>query len=190
MKKTLARATLKLLGWSMEGDRPEPSQFVLIAAPHTSNWDFPMLLLYAAAFDLKMSWLGKHSLFHPAIGWLMRALGGIPVTRHENRNLVDDMAATFTDRDELIIVVPAEGTRSRTKYWKSGFYHIAKTAGVPIIPSFLDYGKKRGGFGPPLIPGGDVAADMETLREFYAPMQGKFPDQFGPVRLRDESSQD
>jgi len=190
MKKWLARATLKCLGWKIEGERPPPRQYVLIAAPHTSNWDFPLMLLFAAAFDIKVRWLAKHSLFTPLTGWLMRALGGVPVVRHENHKLVDDMAEAFDGEEELVVVVPAEGTRSRTKYWKSGFYHIACKAGVPIAPSYLDYGKKRGGFGPPLIPSSDISSDMESLRAFYSPMKGKFPNQFGPVRLREESKTD
>lgn len=159
----------------------------MIAAPHTSNWDFPLLLLYAAAFDINMSWLGKHHLFKPPLGWFMRLVGGVPVYRHENRNLVEDMAATFQDHKDLAIVIPAEGTRRRSDYWKSGFYHVARSAGVPIVPSYLDYGQKRGGFGPALTPSGDVISDMDFFREFYTPMQGKLPDYFGPIRLREET---
>lgn len=190
IKQHLARAILRLFGWRVEGVRPEARQFVMIAAPHTSNWDFPLLLLYAAAFDIHMSWLGKHHLFKPPFGWFMRLVGGVPVHRHENRNLVEDMAATFNDFEDLAIVIPAEGTRRRSEYWKSGFYHVARTAGVPIVPSYLDYGQKRGGFGPTLNPTGEVAKDMDFFREFYAPMRGKFPDYFGPVRLREETPED
>ncbi|MEM8500370.1 MAG: lysophospholipid acyltransferase family protein [Pseudomonadota bacterium] len=189
IKQHLARAILRLFGWRAEGERPEAPQFVMIAAPHTSNWDFPLLLLYAAAFDINMSWLGKHHLFKPHLGWFMRLVGGVPVYRHENRNLVEDMAATFKDHEDLVIVIPAEGTRRRSEYWKSGFYHVARTAGVPIVPSYLDYGQKRGGFGPVLTPTGDVATDMDFFREFYAPMRGKYPEYFGPIRLREEASE-
>ncbi len=177
---------LGLLGWTIEGQRPAADKYVLIAAPHTSNWDFVLMQLYAAAFDIPISWLGKASLFRPPFGWLMRALGGVAVVRHENRNLVEAMAATFAPRDQLVIVVPAEGTRQRTDYWKSGFYHIARLAAVPIVPSYLDYSKKRGGFGPPLTPSNDIGKDMQTLRDFYAPMHGKIAGRFGPVRLKEE----
>lgn len=188
MKRQLARAILTMAGWKIEGDGPSPRRFVLIAAPHTSNWDFPLMLLFAASFDLKISWLGKHTLFSPPFGWLMRKLGGVAVQRSKNLNLVDSMAATFDGRDELCVVVPAEGTRKRTEYWKSGFYFIAQKADVEIVPSYLDFSKKRGGFGPPVKPSGDLSADMDVFRAFYEPMGGKFPDQFGPVRLREEDS--
>jgi len=186
MKAWLSRRILELFGWKLEGARPEPKHYVLIAAPHTSNWDFPLLLLFAAAFEIKISWLAKHSLFKPPMGYVMRALGGVPVVREKNHNVVEAMAKSFVGHDELAVVVPAEGTRSRTEHWKSGFYHIAMKAGVPIIPSYLDFGQKRGGFGPPLILSGNMVQDMDVLRAFYAPMSGKFADQFGPVRLREE----
>jgi 1-acyl-sn-glycerol-3-phosphate acyltransferase len=185
-KSRCARRVLKLFGWRVEGERPQPESYVLIAAPHTSNWDFPLMLLFAAAFDIRIKFLAKHSLFQPPLGWLMRAVGGLPIVRHRNSNVVEDMAATFTGQEALVMTVPAEGTRARTDYWKSGFYHIARQAQVPIVPSYLDFGQRRGGFGPALVPSGDINADMQYFRDFYAPMQGKFADQFGPVRLREE----
>jgi 1-acyl-sn-glycerol-3-phosphate acyltransferase len=187
MKRKLARMILRLAGWRIEGERPVHSHFVLIAAPHTSNWDFPLMLLFAAAFDLKVSWLAKHSLFIGPMGWIMRALGGVPVVRHKNRDVVSAMVETFTGRSGLVLVVPTEGTRKRMDYWKSGFYHIARGAGVPIVPSYLDFGQRRGGFGPALSPSGDMREDMQYFRDFYADMSGKYPGQFGPVRLREES---
>ena len=186
MKKTLARWTLRLFGWKLEGARPTEPSYVLIAAPHTSNWDFPMMLLFAAAFEMKVTWMAKHSLFWPPLGWLMRAMGGMPITRHRNRNTVDTMVDAFREQAELVLVVPTEGTRARAEYWKSGFYHIARRAAVPIVPSFLDFGSKRGGFGPPMVPTGEVIADMDYFREFYRGMRGKFPELFGPIRLREE----
>ncbi len=188
MKKWLARKILQLWGWRIEGEAPEPRRFVMIAAPHTSNWDFPLMLLFASAFEIKIRWLGKNSLFNPPFGWFMRLLGGIAVVRHENQNVVSAMASTFEGKDSLVVVVPTEGTRAYADYWKSGFYHIAEQAGVAIVPSYLDYSQKRGGFGPPILPQGDVRADMAKLREFYAPMGGKFPEQSGPVRLKEEES--
>lgn len=177
---------LRLGGWKIDGERPEHKRFVLIAAPHTSNWDFPYMLAYAAVFDIKVHWLAKHSLFFPPAGWIMKALGGIPVVRHTSSNVVSDMVTAFEGRDELALVIPTEGTRERVEYWKSGFYHIAKGAGVPIVPSYLDFKEKRGGFGKALIPSNDLVADMDYLRGFYAGMVGKFPEQFGPIRLREE----
>jgi 1-acyl-sn-glycerol-3-phosphate acyltransferase len=186
MKKWLAHWFLRLGGWTIEGERPEHARFVLIAAPHTSNWDFLYMLAFAAIFEVKVRWLGKHSLFFPPVGWILSALGGIPVVRHKNSNVVTDMVAVFNSKSELVLAIPTEGTRTRVDYWKSGFYHIATGAGVPIVPSYLDYGQKRGGFGPALTPSGDIGADMAYFRQFYAPMEGKFPNKVGPIRLREE----
>jgi len=145
------------------------------------------MLLFAAAFDIKVSWMGKQSLFSPPVGWIMRALGGIPIRRGAANNIVDSMVQAFAELPSLVLVVPTEGTRARVEFWKSGFYHIARQARVPIVPSYLDYGQKRGGFGPALTVTGDPALDMDQFRGFYAPMLGRFPEEFGPVRLREES---
>ena len=186
MKKVIARWLLGILGWRLEGTRPAKDGYVLIAAPHTSNWDFPLMLLCGAAFDMRIRWMGKHSLFRPPLGWVMRAMGGMPIKRHRNGNVVSEMVEAFQRIPGLILVVPTEGTRSRTEYWKSGFYHIARQARVPIVPSFLDFGQKCAGFGPPMQTSGDLSADMQYFRDFYAGMRGKFPDQFGPIRLKEE----
>lgn len=186
MKQRFARWLLQLAGWQIDGTRPTFDRYVLIAAPHTSNWDFPLMLAFAAAFDIKVTWMAKHSLFFPPMGWVMRALGGMPVFRHENRNVVDTMVDVFDEVNRLVLVVPTEGTRERTEYWKSGFYHIARQADVPIVPSFLDFGRKRGGFGPALVVSDDVGRDMAYFRAFYAGMAGKFPAKVGPIRLREE----
>ena len=188
MKQIIARRLLELAGWKIEGDPPTQRRFVLIAAPHTSNWDFPLMLLFAAAFGLKVKWLAKDSLFWPPMGWIMQWMGGIPVVRSRKLNQVESMRRTFADRKDLVLAVPTEGTRGRTDHWRSGFYHIARESNVPIVPSYLDYGKKRGGFGPPVTPSGDVTADMDNFRNFYAPMNGKFPELSGPICLAEEDA--
>ncbi len=187
MVKWIARRFLDLTGWEPEGGRPQEQQFVLIAAPHTSNWDLVYLLALAVVFDVKISWMGKHALFRPPLGWLMRRVGGIPVVRDRSRNMVSQMADAFGEVEELALVVPAESTRSSVAHWKSGFYHIARTANVPIVMGYLDYKRRRGGFGPALLPTGNIRADMDEIRDFYADKVGKFPDQFGAVRLKEES---
>jgi 1-acyl-sn-glycerol-3-phosphate acyltransferase len=186
MKQWLARKLLTLTGWTLEGEKPLDPRYVLIAAPHTSNWDFPLMLLFGAAFDIKITWMGKQSLFWPPLSWFLRATGGLPIERKSNNNVVEAMVETFARHRELVLVVPTEGTRERVDYWKSGFYHIARKAGIPIVPSFLDFGRRRGGFGPARIVTGDMVSDMQYFRNFYAPMKGKFPGQVGPIRLRDE----
>ena len=186
MTKFVARWFLRLTGWELEGSRPVETRFVLIAAPHTSNWDLPYLLALGAMYDVKISWMGKHQLFRPPLGWVMRAVGGIPIVRHQRRNMVDQMLEAFSSREEMALVVPVEATRARTEHWKSGFYHIASQADVPIVMGYLDYARKRGGFGPSLTPSGDVRRDMDELRAFYEPIVGRHPEDFGPVRLEKE----
>ena len=189
MKQRLASGLLRLLGWRLVGARPQFDRYVLIAAPHTSNWDFPLMLLFGFAFDIKIMWMAKHSLFRPPMGWIMKALGGLPIVRHENRNIVETLADEFNRGLPLVLVVPTEGTRARAEYWKSGFYHIARKASVPIVPSFLDYGRKQGGFGPALELSGDVKIDMQYFRDFYVGMKGLYPENFGPIRLKEEEAE-
>ncbi len=187
LAQRLARRALRLVGWSPLGERPLEEKFVLIAAPHTSNWDLPLMLLLAIHFDLSISWVGKHTLFRRPFGGLMRWLGGIAVDRRAHHDLVAHLSEVFANAERLVIAVPAEGTRGRTEHWKSGFYWIARGAGVPIVLGTLDYATKRGGFGPTLRPTGNVAADMDLIRAFYADKVGLHPEKFGPVRLADES---
>ena len=186
MLKLIGRIFLRLTGWEPEGERPDMPKFVLIAAPHTTNWDFPYTIALAAVFGIKIRWMGKHTLFRFPFGGFMRALGGIPVVREKRTNLTDAMADDFKNYQELALTIPAEGTRSRVEYWKSGFYQVALKANVPIVLGYLDYKRKRGGFGPAILPTGDVKADMDRIRAFYADKVGKYPANFGPVRLRDE----
>jgi len=186
MMKLLARGFLRATGWTAEGEKPRERRFVLIAAPHTSNWDLAYLLALAAIFDVKVSWMGKHALFRPPLGWLMRRAGGIPIVRHRSGNMVSQMTRAFEESTSLALVVPAEGTRSYVAHWKSGFYHIARSANVPIVLGYLDYARRCGGFGPALLPTGDISADMDEIRGFYADKIGKYPEKFGEVRLKEE----
>jgi 1-acyl-sn-glycerol-3-phosphate acyltransferase len=144
------------------------------------------LLAMAGVFDVKLCWMGKHALFRWPMGWFLRKLGGVPVVRHKAGNMVDQMAQVLREADSLALVVPAEGTRGYVPHWKSGFYHIARAAEVPIVMSYLDYSRKVGGFGPALMPTGDVRADMDEIREFYSDKVGRFPEKFGEIRLKDE----
>ncbi len=186
MRKFLARAFLGATGWKTEGERPRDRRFVLIAAPHTSNWDLAYLLALSELFDVRVSWMGKDAIFRPPFGWLMRRLGGIPVVRSKRGNLVAQATQRFAASQDLALVVPAEGTRGAVDYWKSGFYHIARGADVPIVLGYLDYARRRGGFGPSLRATEDVPKDMDQIREFYADKSGKYPDQFAEPRLKEE----
>ena len=188
LRHFVARAFLAATGWKPEGVRPDVPRYVMIAAPHTSNWDFAYLLAFAEYFEIEMSWIGKHTLFKPPIGFIMRALGGIPVRRDKRENVVTSLARVFEDYEELGLAVPAEGTRSHVDHWKSGFYHIAREAEVPIIMSFLDYERKVGGFGLAFYPSGNLREDMDVIRAFYSEKKGKFPELFGTIRLLEEDS--
>lgn len=177
---------MKLTGWEPEGKAPEARKFVLLAAPHTSNWDLPYLLALATVFGIRVSWIGKHTLFVGPMGPIMRFFGGISIDRRKRSNMVAQMAEAFEKADYLALTVPPEGTRSRVPHWKSGFYHIAREANVPIVLGFLDYKRRRGGFGPEIIPTGDIKADMDRIREFYKDKIAKYPEKFGDVRLKEE----
>ena len=173
-------AFLRLTGWRVEGALPaDASKAVLIAAPHTSNWDLPYTLMVAFALRLNVYWMGKQSIFKPPFRGLMRWLGGIPVNREQSTNLVAASVAAIQAADgPLQLIVPPEGTRSKTRYWKTGFYHIAVGAQVPIVMAYMDYHDKRSGLGPVFVPTGNVEADMAAIKAFYAPFKGRNADQF------------
>jgi 1-acyl-sn-glycerol-3-phosphate acyltransferase len=187
MRKWIAQGFLRATGWKPEGAPPERRRFVLIAAPHTSNWDAVYLLALAEMYGVRISFMMKHTVFRGPFGPLFRSLGGIPIRRHLRENLVKQMIEAFAARDELILVVPAEGTRSRVDQWKSGFYHIAHQAEVPIVLGYLDYARRRGGFGPSLVPTGRIGEDMDVIRDFYADKSGRHPHLFAEPRLREEA---
>lgn len=186
IKRWLGHTFLKAAGWKVVGERPTIDRYVIIAAPHTSNWDMPFMLAFAFIYDIPVRWMGKHTLFKAPFGPFFRKLGGIPIVRHRPGGVVAQMVEQFDNHESLVLMVPAEGTRSHVDYWKSGFYHIAIGAEVPVVLSYLDFAKKEGGIGPALEMTGDVRADMETIREFYAGMQGLRPANVGVIRLREE----
>ena len=171
---------LKLNGWTVEGALPlQARKSVFIAAPHTSNWDLPYTLMVAFALRLNIYWMGKASLFRFPFGPLMRWLGGIAVVRERSGNLVAASAQAIVDADgPLQLVVPPEGTRGKTRHWKTGFYFIAQQAQVPIVLAYMDYERKVSGLGPIFQPTGDVEADLAAIKAFYAPIKGRNADQF------------
>lgn len=176
--RLLSRVLLKILGWKKEGAVPLEKKYVMIAAPHTSNWDFLYTILIAFAFNLKIFWMGKHTIFRKPFGRIMKWMGGIPVNRDRANNLVDDTIDWFGRNERLVVVVPPEGTRKKTMYWKTGFYRIAHGAGVPIMLGFLDYKRKAGGIGPMFHPTGDMDEDMVAIRAFYETVTGRNPDMY------------
>lgn len=171
---------LRLTGWKVSGSLPEQAQkSVFIAAPHTSNWDLPYTLMVAFSLRLNIYWMGKASLFQFPFGSLMRWLGGIAVDRSKTNNLVAASAQAIQEATgALQLIVPPEGTRSKTRYWKTGFYHIAVAAQVPIVLAYMDYERKISGLGPMFVPTGDLEADMVKIKAFYLPFKGKNAMQF------------
>ncbi|MDL5033652.1 lysophospholipid acyltransferase family protein [Pelomonas sp. APW6] len=171
---------LRLTGWKLDGALPAgQDKCVLIAAPHTSNWDLPYTLMVAFALRLNIYWMGKAQIFRFPFGPVMRWLGGIAVQREKSSNLVAASADAIKAADgPLQLVVPPEGTRSKTRYWKTGFYWIAVTAEVPIVMAYMDYARKLSGLGPVFVPTGDIEADMAQIKAFYAPFKGKNASQF------------
>ena len=171
---------LRLTGWKVTGSLPPGvSKCVLIAAPHTSNWDLPYTLMVAFDLRLHVYWMGKQSIFSPPFRGVMMWLGGIPVDREKSTNLVAASAEAIRNADRpLQLVVPPEGTRSKERYWKTGFYYIALAAEVPIVMAYMDYAKKMSGLGLVVKPTGDIDADMAVIKAFYAPFKGKNADQF------------
>jgi len=186
----IARMFLRLRGWQFETPLPEARRFVLIVAPHTSNWDFVYMIAMAWAVQVPLRWMGKASLFAPPHGWLFKALGGTPIRRGTRSGVVEQSVARFAEAraggTDLVLAVPAEGTRERAALWRSGFYHIARLAEVPVVLGYLDYARRRAGVGPVVRPSGDVRADMDRIRAFYADKVGCHPALFTPPRLAEE----
>ena len=171
----LALLVFKCAGWKSEGHQPDLPRYVIIAAPHTSNWDFIFTLCLAFIHRLNAVIMMKDAWFRWPLGPLFRWLGALPINRSRTNNVVAQSIARFQQRDRLVLVVPPSGTRKRVLYWKTGFYHIANGAGVPIVLGFLDYQRKVGGFGPVVQPTGDLDVDMAVIRAFYRDISGKYP---------------
>ena len=189
MKHFLARSWLFLWRWKVVAPPVVlPDRYLMTAAPHTTNWDFPLMLALTRASDVEVKWLGKASLFRGPMGPLMRRLGGIPVDRRAPGGMVAALAAEFAAHERMALIVPTEGTRSHTKYWKSGFYHIARQAGVPVVCGFVDGVTRTGGLGPVIDLTGDMGRDMDLFREFYVGKTGVRADRTGPVRLKEEDA--
>ncbi|MBL8613356.1 MAG: 1-acyl-sn-glycerol-3-phosphate acyltransferase [Myxococcales bacterium] len=187
-KSRLAALPLKLTGWKFETDVPREKKYVCLAVPHTSNWDGALLLTLTRSIGLPISWMIKDDWIKGPMGALLRRMGAIAVNRKGSHDLVGQMIRELESQDELVLVIPPEGTRKRADCWRSGFYHIALGAKVPVVPGYLDYARKRAGLGPAIHLTGDVRVDMDAIRAFYtekAP-KGLVHEQFGPIRLKDE----
>jgi len=183
---TIAKSILRLIGWRTHVIPPPSSSYVMIGAPHTTNWDFVLALLLMIVEKIPIRIMGKDSLFRGPMGIFMRSLGAFPVYREESRNMVDQVAAKFDEYDDLIIGIAPEGTRGKSSRWKTGFYYIALKAEVPIALAYLDYENKVVGLGPSIIPTGDIQTDFEIIRNFYSAIVGKFPQKQGEIRISED----
>ncbi len=177
----LAALAFRLAGWHTEGSPPPNQRFVIIAAPHTSNWDAVILLVAARIYGLPLAWFVKDAWFRFPLGPIMRRLGGVPIDRSARHGVVEQAIERLKSSDRLALAVPPEGTRGRAPHWKTGFYHIARGADVPIVLGFIDYGRKVAGLGPAFRPTGDLERDFEVFRAFYEKVQPKYPDKMGVI---------
>lgn len=169
----LGRTVLGALGWRLEGHLPDRARMVLIGAPHTSNWDFVLAMATAFALGVEIHWLGKHTLFRPPFAPLMRWLGGIPVDRRVKSGVVSQSVEAIHSRDQMLLCIAPEGTRGRVRRWKTGFYYIARDAGLPILLCHLHYPRRILGFGPTFHPGSDADGDLAAIRAHYQRFRGR-----------------
>lgn len=172
LTRLLGCALFAAAGWRIEGELPDATKLVAIVAPHTSNWDFVVGIAAVFALELRVRFLGKHTLFNPWLGWLMRWLGGTPVVRDTPQGAVSDAAAFVGREPKVLLGLAPTGTRTRGAPWRSGFYRIALAARVPILPVAFDFPNRAIRIFPALVPCGDYDADLKRLQEHYAGVRG------------------
>jgi 1-acyl-sn-glycerol-3-phosphate acyltransferase len=184
IRRNLARGLLRATRWKLVGSVPPKG--ILVGAPHTSNWDFIVMLLIAWSSDVQPQVLVKKSFFKGPMGPLLRALGGIPLDRANPGSTIRDLLDEAGEHDSFLLCIAAEGTRSKGEYWKPGFLRIAAQTGLPVSLGFVDGPTRSLGMGPTFVPSGDVSADMDIVREFYADKHGIRPENRTEPRLREE----
>lgn len=175
----------RMMGWCADYHEPDVDKYVVIVWPHTSNLDFFIGFIFSRAYPMPFPhFLAKRSVFKGPLGWLGRKVGGIPVDRSRRSNFVDQIVAEFDRHAHFILAITPEGTRTRTRYWKSGFYYIAQAAHVPIVMATIDYSQKQIRYGALIEPTGNIEADMQLIRRFYAGAQGRHPDRQGDIEIQ------
>jgi 1-acyl-sn-glycerol-3-phosphate acyltransferase len=185
MYKFIAKIFFKINGWKIQGGIPPGiKKCVLIAAPHTSNWDFLYGSFAWTLFGLKVNYLIKKEWFRFPFKGLMRSLGGIPVDRSKHTNLVDAMVELVNSKDEIIVLMTPEATRKKVDKWKTGFYYLAMKANIPIVLGKINYGNKMAIIADSFIPSGDIEKDFEIIREFFKDVVGRNPENFSVEAIR------
>ena len=174
VSRALGRMLMRVSGWRFEGGLPDVPKIVIAVAPHTTNWDFVIGVVVLWALDIKISFLGKHTLFRGVFGKWMRSIGGIPVDRNSTHGVVGDVVQTFARADRMVLALAPEGTRQLDRGFKKGFLHIAHGAGVPVLLAYFDFSRKVIGFGPLFNATGDVERDLAWVLNFYRPIRGKY----------------
>ena len=176
--KAVATSLFRLLGWKVDGALPNVPKMVVIGAPHTSNWDFPLAMTLIFYLGVPLNWMAKKEFFVTPFSYLWHWLGGVPVDRKAANGMVGQMVETIQQRAKIVLAIAPEGTRSKVERWRTGFYHIAHRANIPIVPILVDYGRKTLTITDPFIPSGDVDADMPLLQARYNGVIGKNRHQF------------
>ncbi len=184
------RAIAGLLGWDFVGPMPPHRKMVVLSGPHTSNWDFVLMVCASFIYRVRILAMAKDSLFRFPMGPLMRALGCVPIDRTSPHGVVDQMVKLVNRSESILVIIPASGTRKRKDHWRSGFYWLARKANIPIAMSYTDYRTKTAGFKGALHTTDDIAADMDRIREVYSEVMPKFIENRSDIRLRDEGEAD
>ncbi|WP_115720272.1 lysophospholipid acyltransferase family protein [Gallaecimonas mangrovi] len=177
----LANGLMRRLGWRVEGQLPAQDKYLIVVAPHTSNWDFVWGVLARSALGVRIRFLAKHQLFRFPLGYLFRAMGGFAVRRDKANNLVEQVAAYYRSLPSFVLCVTPEGTRSPVTRWKLGFYYIAKAAKVPYVLVGIDYPRRRFLVADPIYPSDDIKADLAQVQQFYEQVQGRFAQPIPPL---------
>ena len=185
MIPSLSRRILAIFGWKACKSVALADKCVLIGAPHTTNWDFPLTLLGLSSMGVKFNWAAKHTLFFWPLGILMKALGGMSVDRHRGASFLEDILARFASQEKLVLAIAPEGTRAKSPYWKAGFYTIAHRAGVPIGLGYIDYARKVIGIEKVMLASGDMQGDLDIIRAYYRDRVGKFPQNQSDIRIQE-----
>lgn len=185
--RSISQFILKLIGWKVEDQTPQAQRYVLIAYPHTSNWDFIMGMLGKWALNMPLNWVAKHSMFWGPFRPLFIAIGGVPLNREKSVGFIQKNIELFEQREEFVLGLMPEGTRSKTDHLKTGFYHIALGANVPLALGYLDYKNKSIGVGKVMNLSGDIEADFEEIKAFYQDKTGYRPDNASDLRIHADS---